>query len=276
MLERPGNALLRIALFQGPADGADVLAVLDEQAGAAAKGGAALLVLPEMALTGYDIGPDKVRAGAVPVDGPVIGRVREIAARHGIAILLGYPELGPDGAVYNAAFLALADGLAGANYRKRHLFGSVDRDAFRPGEATPPGLVQLGPFRAGILICYDVEFPEAVRDLVLAGAELILVPTALMAPYEIVPRMVIPVRAFENGVFVAYCNRCGTEGRFTYTGLSCVAAPDGTVPARAGAGEELIFAELDPAAIGRARTLTAYLADRRPELYGRLVAGADA
>jgi predicted amidohydrolase len=276
MPEPHDKASLRIALFQGPADGTDVLGSLDEQARAARAGGAALLVLWEMALTGYDIGPARVRAGAVAADGPVIGRVREIAARHGLAILLGYPELGPDGAVYNAAFLALADGRAGANYRKRHLFGSVDRDAFSTGGVSPSGLVRIGPFTAGILICYDAEFPEAVRDLVLAGADLVLVPTALMEPYEIVPRMVMPVRAFENGVFVAYCNRCGTEGRFTYTGLSCVAAPDGTVLARAGQGEELIFADLDPAAIGHARELTAYLADRRPELYGRLVAGADA
>ena len=120
-----------------------------------------------------------------------------------------------------------------------------------------------------------MEFPESVRTLALAGAELVLVPTALMLPFDVVAKTIVPARAYENQFFVAYANRCGTEAAFDYCGLSCVVGPDGADLARAGRGEELIFADLDKAMLSRSRTLNPYLKDRRPELYGRLAASME-
>ncbi|WGF88967.1 carbon-nitrogen hydrolase family protein [Marinivivus vitaminiproducens] len=262
---------LRIALFQGPATAGDVpafLSVLDRRAAEAAGRGAVLLMLPEMALTGYNIGAPAVRRAAVAQDHATIEAIRAIARRHRIALLLGYPERATVERVHNAAILIGRDGAILANYRKQHLFGSVDRDAFAAGDAD--SIIRLGPFTAGILICYDIEFPEAVRALALKGVDLLLVPTALMRPYEIVPRLMVPTRAYENGIFVAYCNRAGVEDDFAYTGESCVVAPDGSILARAGSGEEMILADLDPAAIAEARALAPYLDERRPEIYGPL------
>ena len=131
-------------------------------------------------------------------------------------------------------------------------------------------MFDLDGVRVGILICYDVEFPEAVRALALAGADLVAVPTALMRPYQVVTRTVVPTRAYENQVYVAYANRCGSEGELTYAGESCVVGPDGADLARAGSGEELLLAEIDPARLAASRADNTHLRDRRPALYGAL------
>lgn len=260
---------MRVALHQtAPEAGAPArnLDRLDRAAAEAAAGGADVLIGPEMGLTGYNIGPDAVRALAEPADGPAAARVAAIARFAGLAILYGYPERAADGAVYNAAQLIGADGRALLNQRKTHLYGALDRGSFAAGGDAFP-LAELGGLRCGVLICYDVEFPELVRRHALAGADAVLVPTALMRPYEIVATAIVPARAFENGLFVAYANRCGREGDLSYCGLSTVAAPDGAVPARAGEGEELLLADLDPARLAAVRANGGHLADRRPELY---------
>ena len=104
-----------------------------------------------------------------------------------------------------------------------------------------------------MLICYDVEFPEAVRALALAGANLLLIPTALTPEYDAVPGAIVPARALENQVFVAYCNHAGTENGLAYLGGSCIASPDGRKLANAGPAETLLIVDLDPAMIPPAR-----------------------
>jgi 5-aminopentanamidase len=102
------------------------------------------------------------------------------------------------------------------------------------------------------------------------------VPTALMAPYDFMARTLVPARAAENQVFVAYANRTGAERDLAYIGQSCIVGPDGVDLARAGRDEErLLLADLDPEAITRARAAYCYLGERRPELYGSLTEGAN-
>ena len=121
------------------------------------------------------------------------------------------------------------------------------------------------------MICYDVEFPELVRAHALAGTDLLLVPTANMHPFELVAESLVPVRAWENQMYVAYANRVGQEGEFEFFGLSALAGPDGVARARAGRGEELVLADLDPALLAASREANPYLKDRRPGLYGSLI-----
>ena len=270
---------LRTALLQGPGgvpgSTADSLAALDRAAGRAAAAGARLLVASELYLTGYALG-ERVAELAEPADGPGARAVAGIAAAHGLAVAYGYPERAgrEDGGVYNSVQLIGPDGTRLANYRKTHLYGEFENARFVPGD-TPVVQADLDGVRVGLLVCYDVEFPEAVRAHALAGTELLLVPTALMRPYEIVAETVLPARAFENQIYIAYANRCGTEGEgageLSFTGLSCLAAPDGTVRARAGTGEDLITADVDPALLRASRAANPYLRDRRPELYASLV-----
>ncbi|HEU0221283.1 MAG TPA: carbon-nitrogen hydrolase family protein, partial [Paracoccaceae bacterium] len=263
---------MRLALAQWrPVTGgaAEGLARLDQAAAQAAAGGANLLLLPEMALTGYNIGAEAVRAAADPEGGPIAEAVGETARRHGIALVAGFPKLGADGRVYNAVHLADRTGVARASYAKTHLYGAVDRAQFAAGSALAPP-VELAGWRLGLAICYDIEFPEVARALAVAGAEAILVPTANMKPYESVATRLVPARAEENAVFVAYANYAGAEGAFRYFGSSCVCGPTGADLIRAGNGEAMVFADLDRTALSEARRAATHLADRRPELYRSL------
>jgi predicted amidohydrolase len=261
---------MRTALLQSsgrPGSTVENLKVLDEAAGRAVAAGAGLLVAPEMFLTGYAIG-DGIARLAEPADGDGADAVAEIAGRHGVAIAYGYPERSAD-TVFNSAQLISADGTRLANYRKTHLFGAFERDHFTPGEQ-PVVQAELGGLQVGVMICYDVEFPENVRAHALAGTDLLLVPTAQMHPFQFVAESVVPVRAFENQLYVAYVNRVGREGEFDFVGLSTLAGPDGVARVRAGLGEELLFADVDTALLAASRAANPYLTDRRPGLYGSL------
>ncbi|MFI1567659.1 carbon-nitrogen hydrolase family protein [Streptomyces sp. NPDC020490] len=262
---------MRTALLQSsgrPGSVEENLEVLDEAAGRAAAAGAGLLAAPEMFLTGYAIGDDIARL-AEPADGASAAAVAGIAARHGVAVVYGYPERAGE-AVFNSAQLVSADGDRLAHYRKTHLFGPFERAHFTPGEQ-PVVQAELNGLRVGLMICYDVEFPENVRAHALAGTDLLVVPTAQMHPYQFVPESLIPVRAFENQMYVAYVNRVGQEGEFDFVGLSTLAGPDGVARTRAGRGEELVLADVDPAFLDASREANPYLTDRRPGLYSALV-----
>ncbi|MCT2588523.1 carbon-nitrogen hydrolase family protein [Streptomyces sp. N2-109] len=259
---------LRTALYQGPggvpATTGAALTALDGAARRAAADGARLLVASELYLTGYALG-DRLPELAEDASGPGARAAARIAAEHGIALAYGYPERSGR-ALYNSVQLIGPDGTRLANYRKTHLYGGYERAWFTPGDQLVVQ-AELHGFRIGLLICYDVEFPEAVRAHALAGTELLLVPTALMRPYEIVAQAVLPARALESQLYIAYANRCGPEGEFSFTGLSRLVAPDGTVRTSAGTGEELVAADADPAHQAASRAANPYLTDRRPELY---------
>ncbi|UOZ06751.1 carbon-nitrogen hydrolase family protein [Amycolatopsis sp. WQ 127309] len=246
---------MRVAVHQGP---------FAELPGAVAAAGADLVVAAEMITTGYHIGA-RTHELAEPADGPTAARMSALARETGAALAYGYPEA--DGEhVFNSVQLIDNAGRRLANYRKTHLFGEIDKDWFAPGTEA---VVQadLDGVRVGLLICYDVEFPEMVRAHALAGTELLVVPTALMSPYELVADTLVPARAYESQLFVAYANRCDTERELTYCGRSCVVAPTGEVLARAGAGPALIHADVTRDALVASRLENTHLADRRPELY---------
>ena len=141
---------------------------------------------------------------------------------------------------------------------------------YAPGDTgAPVYATQAG--RIGIAICYDRHYPEYMRALALAGADLVVVPQAGAVSewpdglYEAEMR----VAAFQNGYFVALCNRVGREDRLEFAGESFICAPDGVVVARAGRGtEEILYADLDLASAATSHARQLFLRDRRPELYG--------
>jgi 5-aminopentanamidase len=262
---------MRTALLQSSGRAGSVAAnldVLDAAAGRAAAAGAGLLVTPELFLTGYAIGAGLARL-AEPADGDAADAIAETATRHGLVVAYGYPERDGD-RVHNSVQLIAADGTRLANYRKTHLYGRYERDHFTPGDR-PVVQAELPGLTVGLLICYDVEFPENVRAHALAGTDLLLVPTAQPHPFQFVAESLVPVRAFENQLYVAYVNRVGTEGGFEFVGRSVLAGPDGVARARAGRAEELVLADADPALLTASRAANPYLADRRPGLYGSLI-----
>ncbi|MFD8497619.1 carbon-nitrogen hydrolase family protein [Amycolatopsis sp. NPDC059657] len=253
-----------IAVQQGP------YSALTEAGFKAAGAGADLLICAEMITTGYNIGA-AVHERAEPADGPTAERVAKIANGTGVAIAYGYPERVGE-KVFNSVQLIDAQGTRIANYRKTHLFGELDKNWFTPGDEAVVQ-TEFGGLTVGFLICYDVEFPELVRAHALAGTELLIVPTALMSPYELVADTVVRSRAYESQLYVAYANRCDVEAELDYCGRSSVVSPTGDVLAKAGGGEELLIATVDRATLRHSRTENTHLADRRPELYPLLNKG---
>ncbi len=159
-----------------------------------------------------------------------------------------------------------AHGRSLCNYRKTHLFGDLDHSMFSAGADHFP-LVELNGWKLGFLICYDIEFPENARRLALAGAELILVPTANMTPYDFVCRGDRAGRALENQCYLAYANYCGPEDQIQYCGQSSI-MPPGWQPAGHGrAGRSLIWRTWTMRQVNAGREASRYLTDRRPELY---------
>jgi predicted amidohydrolase len=256
--------MTRIAVFQMSAaiePGARPQRIIDAMA-QAAKAGARILVAPELGLSGYGRGEAQTREAQRP-DGAWAQALGTAAAEHGISVIAGFPEEAGDVRHISALIIDRTAPDAPQIYRKGCLYGAYERGLFT---AAGPSTViaELEGLKVGCLICYDVEFPENVRRLASAGADLIAVPTALPkgAPSEFIARHTIRARAFESQVFVAYADNADSDESFTYQGLSSIAAPDGAVLAEAGeTGDALICADIDPSAYAASREANPYLED---------------
>lgn len=275
---------LTLAVFQCQSQPLDVAANLQrmEQVAREARAqGADIVLFPEMFVTGYNIGPSSARSLAQSADGAYCNAVAQMARTAGIAIVFGYPELDGAGHVFNAAQWIDKDGQVVLNYRKTHLYGDLDRSQFTAGEVdasssshavprdvaqskpVPSALGTLNGWHIGLLICYDVEFPENTRRLGLAGADCVLVPTANMDTYDFVPDTLVPTRAFENQMVLAYANYCGPEGNLRYGGLSSITGALGQPLAKAGREEALLLATLLPGDLQNARHQQTHLQELR-------------
>jgi predicted amidohydrolase len=242
---------------------------------AAAAAGAALIVLPELCVSGYVFeDASEARRYAEPLDGPTVTGWRQESAHQGIAIVGGICELDEEGEVRNSAVVIEA-GEVLAVYRKTHLW---DREklVFTPGE-NGPSVVETSFARLGLMICYDSFFPEAIRALALAGAELIVVPAnnpVLGPELEPLPAEFVlgSGAAHVNRVFVALCDRTGHERGVDWVGATAIIDTDGRILTKRMNGEGIVFAEVDPALARDKRVgeRNDVLADRRPELYGTL------
>ncbi|MEU3192187.1 nitrilase-related carbon-nitrogen hydrolase [Streptomyces sp. NPDC006992] len=254
-------------------------AAADHAIAQAAAAGADVLVLPELTNSGY-VFEDAAEATALaePADGPTVTAWSGAARRHGITLVAGLCERDPDGQVRNSAVLIDPTGTLRAVYRKAHLFGT-EKDIFVPGNELPP-IVDVPPVgRIGVMICYDLEFPEWVRATAIEGVELLCAPVnwpLVPRPDGQAPAEVIRVQANAsvNRVFVAACDRAGDERGVAWTGASAIADPDGFLMATtdtAPATPALLLAECDLSQ-ARDKRIGAHndvFKDRRPELYAR-------
>ncbi|CAN7728412.1 carbon-nitrogen hydrolase family protein [Phyllobacterium sp. LjRoot231] len=239
------------------------LARIEHAAIEAAKSGAELLITPELCITGYGAG-DAITTLAEPANGNQIRALQSISRTNGIAIIAGFAER--DGAdVYNSAAFINSENKPSI-YRKSHLYGDYERSLFKPAKPVNC-IVELGGLKLGMLICYDVEFPENVRRLALGGVNAVLVPTALPAGPSgtFIANHMIQVRAFENQIFIAYINHAGADDRFTFAGKSRIAAPDGSlIVACEDTAEHLMFADIDLATFAASIGDNPYLKDLNP------------
>ena len=218
-----------------------------------------LAVFPELFLSGY------TTAGledlAVDPDGPEIGRVARVATDHSTAVIVGVPERF-GGAYANSAVYIGRDGTVAGVYRKTHLFGS-ELGAFVPGHDLL--VVDVEGSKVGLMICFDVEFPEVARSLARAGADFLVTISANMEPFGRDHHVFAVARAIENGLPHAYVNQIGPGEEFTFTGGTMAVSADGDLLTEADpAAEEVLFLRLDLPAKSSLRP--DYLNQARPPL----------
>lgn len=253
------------------------LGVIEERLRHAAGQGAGLVVFPECALTGYGFGSrEEAMEVAQEVPGPATEKVAAACSEAGAYAIFGLIERDGD-RLYNACTLVGPQGVVGT-YRKVHLpYLGVDRHV-DPGDR-PFEVLEAGGLRVGMHICYDGAFPEAGRVMSLLGADLLVLPTNWPTRAESAAAHLVPCRAMENTVYAMAVNRVGEERGFRFIGRSSIADPDGEIVATASAdGEEVIFADVDPARARQKRLVRRpglheinRIADRRPSFYGRIV-----
>ena len=196
----------------------------------------------------------------------VKAEIGALAAQYGVNIVAGSVANLRGGKVYNTACVFDRSGACIAEYDKTHLFTPMgEHDYFTPGDHLCR--FTLDGVACGLIICYDVRFPELTRSLTVQGVDLLFVVSQW--PKIRVPhlRALTTARAIENQMFVACCNSCGTAGETKYGGASAIIDPWGETLALAGSEAETIGAECDFSIVQNIRTSINVFADRRPVLY---------
>jgi predicted amidohydrolase len=219
-----------------------------------------LVVLPELFLSGYELGD--AAAVAIELDGPEVAELREAARGAGAAVVVGAAERTPDG-VANSAICIDSEGELAAAYRKTHPFGA-ERGVYAAGDELVT--VDLGGRILGLMICFDMEFPEVARALARGGADMLVTISANPAEFELDHEVFARARALESGLPHVYVNRVGDQEGISFGGRSTALDPAGRVLADAGADEEQIV-DAEIGAPGRGDPRTRYLDLLREDLY---------
>ena len=226
----------------------------------AGEKGTLILLFPELALTGYYVKEPVLRKLAVLPDGEWSSPLREAAARYGMLIAAGYPELDPsDGKIYNSCLLIGHSGETAGNVRKRYLWGREKR-IFGAGRETRVYSTKAG--KIAVLLCYDEEYPEPARTAALLGADILLCPAAWSRRGESRWHIESAANALFNLVYFAGSNFTDEN----CCGCSMVIGPDGLVLSSAGRDDTgLVMAEFDRGTLNRVREAIPYRRDFLPE-----------
>lgn len=232
--------------------------------------GASLAVFPEFTdfLAPPDIPREKLYELAEEEDSQFIRGVRRVAVERGMWIIVGVHERSDEfPRVHSSVYVIGSDGDLKARYRKSHLFdalGHRESDWLKPGNE-PPLTVDIEGFRLGVIVCYEMRFPELARYAALSGADALLVPSAWYKGYNKEEQWMTltRARALENTMYVLTSNQIGNA----FTGVSVAVDPAGIIVARATEEEGIVEARLDRGRISRVRAALPVLEQRRPELY---------
>ena len=287
------NSTLTVALVQerNQGDAAANLAVIEQRVAEAAAAGARLVLLQELHNGPYFCQHECVDEFdlAEPIPGPSTDRLSALAKQHGVVLVSSLFERRAAGLYHNTAVVFDADGSIAGKYRKMHIPddpGFYEKFYFTPGDlGFQPVDTAVG--RLGVLVCWDQWYPEAARLMALAGAELLLYPTAIgWDPDDVQAEKdrqrdawILSHRghAVANGVPVLSCNRVGHEpsplgaSGIDFWGHSHVLGPQGEFLAQAGTGPELLLAEIDMKRSEDVRRIWPFLRDRRIDAYGDLL-----
>ena len=218
-----------------------------------------IFLFPEMFLTGYgsDIPDETVLDNAVK-------ELQSLCREHDSAIAMGMP-IRRNGGIYNTLVFITPEKTQ--TYEKMHLanFGKYDESTFSPGDH--PVMVEWKGMRFGLIICYDIFFPELSRYYAVSGADAILMASASAEQSEMVMRTMLPARALENTAYMVFCNNIGEFNDTRFFGGSSVYLPTGETVAGAASKEEILTVDIDPEIIRSAREKRPHLRDRRADIF---------
>ena len=269
----------RVAVAQLPARPGDIDANVATVVAAIETAGARgdeLVVFPECALSGYMLtSKPEVESAALGLGSARFARVVEACASASVHAVVGFLEL-DQGVVYNSAATVGPGGILG-NYRKQHLpFLGADR-FLAPGDGQAPRVVSTPVGNVGVMICFDLRFPESARTLALQGADIIAMPTNWPGNATFLANHMTRVRAVENLVYLAVADRADEEAGTAFLGRSQIVSPTGDVLVDAGTVEGIFSADVD-ISLARTKRLVmvpgeyelAVFDERKPALYQEL------
>ena len=227
-----------------------------------AEQGVELVLLPEMWSTGF--ANDRLKELSESTPGVLEG-LSEVSRKLNLMIIGSLPEKGEDG-IYNTAYVLETDGSIAGAYRKVHLFSPTGEDRyFKAGRKAVACDTSLGLI--GLMICYDLRFPELCRSLVLQGAKIVAVLAQWPAERVTHWQTLLKARAIENQCFVLGANRCGRDDGLVFAGHSRVISPYGDLVASAGKRPATLLATIDFSLLIRTRKQIPCLEKRIPEAY---------
>ncbi len=258
-------AFLQMDCAEGrPAHNREVVA---SAARVAAAEGAAILALPELWCSGYDLAAaTRVGAAGRAALESEFEALRALSADHGIALLAGSLLEPWDGGFANCA-VAYEAGVERNRYRKLHLFRPLHEHRYlRQGNARPKTF-EIAGIRAACAICYDLRFPEVFRPLAAGGAQLIFVPAQWPRARIHHWRALLVARAIESQSYVLGVNRLGRFGAIEFPGQSLLVGPAGDVIAAAAEAEGIYYGPIEGAEVERLRRDFPVLSDRRDDQY---------
>lgn len=241
-------------------------ALIAEHVARARAAGCELVLFPELTDTGYEVGA--IRSSAQPRNGLAFMTASKAAAHERVFVACGLSER-EDDKIYNSLVVFNREGELVGKYRKTHLFNQAPANE---GSCMTAGdslvVIDINGYQCGLMICYDLRFPEMARALALRGADVILIASAWPFPRVEHWQTLVKARAIENQVYLVAANRVGTDAGCTFCGSSCVVSPYGDVRG-AGAPDrsQLVLANLDRETLDWTRAKMPVLTDRRPELY---------
>lgn len=231
--------------------------------------GIELLVLPELATSGYGMTLEEARESAISADSEIIRNWEDLLSGSNTTAVIGFNEDGGDN-LYNSA-VAIAPGASPIVYRKLHLW-DTEQLLFAPGSAPAP-ILQTPVGAVAVIICYDLEFPELPRSLALAGAEIIAVPTnwpVRSKPIKEHPQEVVHAMAAAqaSGIVIACCDRSGNERGTRWTHGTTVVTTEGWPSGSLDESQRLDVTVSLPPARHQISERNHLFEDRRPEFYG--------
>ncbi|MED0673587.1 carbon-nitrogen hydrolase family protein [Aneurinibacillus aneurinilyticus] len=230
----------------------------------AGKKQADYILFPELYMSGSFM-HETIAQLAEPIKGKSMTEICKHAQKHQVGVILGFPEI-ENTRLFNTAVLISKHGEIIGTYRKIHLF-EIEKAVFEPGTECP--VFELPEGKVGIMISYDVEFPEVARILAIKGAQFIFVLGANKFPSHPHQDVYLKTRALENHVFVAMANKVGLENSTLFVGESSLIHPLGKTIHKCSNNEELSILSINMEETDIARGNLDYLKNRRPTLYAK-------